>query len=45
MVDGLYSLSEKLVRGRSYNDSAIIYSKKAYEVWKDNNQECSADAL
>jgi tetratricopeptide (TPR) repeat protein len=42
--DGLYSLSEVYLRENN-NDSAIVYSKKAYEVWKDNNKEFSADAL
>jgi tetratricopeptide (TPR) repeat protein len=42
--DGLYSLSEIYLRENN-NDSAIVYSKKAYEVWKDNNPEFSADAL
>jgi tetratricopeptide (TPR) repeat protein len=42
--DGLYSLSEVYLRENN-NDSAIVYSKKAYEVWKDNNPEFSADAL
>lgn len=42
--DGLYSLSEVYLR-ENKNDSAIIYSLKAYEVWKDNNPEFSADAL
>ncbi|MDD5150123.1 MAG: tetratricopeptide repeat protein [Flavobacterium sp.] len=42
--DGLYSLSEVYLR-ENKNDSAIIYSSKAYEVWKDNNPEFSADAL
>lgn len=42
--DGLYSLSEVYLR-ENINDSAIIYSTKAYEVWKDNNPEFSADAL
>jgi len=42
--DGLYSLSEVYLR-ENKNDSAIIYSSKAYEVWKDNNREFSADAL
>lgn len=42
--DGLYSLSEVYLREKN-NDSAIFYSKKAYEVWKDNNPEFSADAL
>ena len=42
--DGLYSLSEVYLRENN-NDSAIVYSKRAYEVWKDNNKEFSADAL
>jgi tetratricopeptide (TPR) repeat protein len=42
--DGLYSLSEVYLR-ENKNDSAIVYSSKAYEVWKNNNPEFSADAL
>jgi tetratricopeptide (TPR) repeat protein len=42
--DGLYSLSEVYLK-ENKNDSAIIYSSKAYEIWKDNNPEFSGDAL
>lgn len=42
--DGYYSLSEVYLRENN-NDSAIVYSNMAYEIWKDKNPVFAADAL
>ena len=42
--DGLYGLSEVYLK-ENKNDSAIIYSLKAYEVWLDNNPDFAGDAI
>jgi len=42
--EGPYSLAEIFLRERN-NDSAIIYSLQAYEIWKVSNPPYAGDAL
>ena len=42
--DGYYQLAEVYLRENN-SDSAIIYSLKAYNIWKDNNSSYAGDAL